>query len=160
MNKEEVYTFLKESGISFEVTEHNAVFTMEELDSIVLPYPEWNAKNLFIRDDKKSNYFLISVRGDKHVDLKSFRKRYNLRPLSFASADELLHDLGLMPGSVSPLGILNDNDRIVRFCLDEEFEHKKIGVHPNDNTATVWLQTSDLVNLIKEHGNSVEFVKI
>ena len=57
MNKQETYRFLKEHGISCEITEHKAVFNMEELDSVALPYPEWDAKNLFVRDDKKRNYY-------------------------------------------------------------------------------------------------------
>lgn len=68
----------------------------------------------------------------------------------------------LIPGAVTPLGILNDEERIVHFYLDEEFleEPSLIGVHPNDNTATVWLKTEDLIEIIKEHGNKVEIVKM
>lgn len=57
MNKESVYQFLREQDIPFETTEHKAVFNMEELTSVELPYPEWDAKNLFVRDDKKRNYY-------------------------------------------------------------------------------------------------------
>ena len=67
MNKEEVYQYLTERGISFEITNHKAVFNMDELDSVELPYPEWNGKNLFVRDDKKKNYYLITVKGNKLV---------------------------------------------------------------------------------------------
>lgn len=133
---------------------------MEELDSIELPYPEWDAKNLFVRDDKKRNYYLITVKGDKRVDLKEFRRKNGLRPLSFASADDLMTFTGLMPGSVTPLGLLNDAERRIHFYIDAAFTGNLIGVHPNDNTATVWLQADDLVNLIKEHGNEVEIVEI
>ena len=65
MNKEEIYQYLKKHQISYEVNEHKAVFNMGELDSVKLLYPEWDAKNLFVRDDKKRNYYLISVKGDK-----------------------------------------------------------------------------------------------
>ena len=74
MNKAETYQFLTEHGICYEVTEHKAVFNMEELDSVELPYPELDAKNLFVRDDKKKNYYLITVKGDKRVNLKEFGK--------------------------------------------------------------------------------------
>ncbi len=160
MNKAEVYRYLKEQNIQYEVTEHKAVFNMEELESIELLYPEWDAKNLFVRDDKKRNYYLITVKGDKRVDLKEFRKQHGLRVLSFASSDDLLAIMGLTPGSVTPLGILNDNECKVHFYLDIEFVGNKIGVHPNDNTATVWMQANDLMNLIREHGNEAEFVEI
>lgn len=69
--------------------------------------------------------------------------------------------LGLIPGAVTPLGILNDSERKVKFFLDEELVNGGlIGVHPNDNTATVWLKTTDLVYIIKEHGNDIEAVTI
>ena len=160
MNKAETYQYLTEHSIRYEVTEHKAVYNMEELDSIELPYPEYDAKNLFIRDDKKRNYYLITVKGDKRVDLKEFRKANGLKALSFASADDLAAILNLAPGSVTPLGILNDVDRRVHFFIDAEFVGNIIGVHPNDNTATVWMQATELVRLVRDHGNSVDIVEI
>lgn len=160
MDKTETYQYLTEHGIRYEVTEHGAVYSMQELDSVELPYPEYNAKNLFVCDDKKKNYYLITVRGNKRVDLKEFRRKYGLRPLSFASADSLMEIMGLLPGSVTPLGLLNDTECRVHFYLDSEFAGNQIGVHPNDNTATVWMQAEDLVQLIQEHGNEVDITKI
>lgn len=160
MNKEEIYQYLKHHDVEFEVNEHQAVFNMGELDSVDLAYPEWDAKNLFIRDDKKRHYYLISVKGDKRVDLKAFRKKYGLRALSFASENDLLTIMGLTPGSVTPLGLLNDADCKVHFYLDAEFVGNLIGVHPNDNTATVWLNADTLVDLIKAHGNDVDIVEL
>ncbi len=157
MDKTEIYHYLKEQKIEHEITEHKAVFNMEEMDSIELPYPEWNAKNLLVRDDKKRNYYLITVKGDKRVDLKGFRKQHGLRALSFASAEDLLDIMKLTPGSVTPLGILNDMEHRIHFFLDTEFAGNKIGVHPNDNTATVWMQADDLMKVIQEHGNAAEY---
>ena len=94
---------------------------MGELDPAKLPYPEWLAKNLFIRDDKKRNYYMITVKGEKRVDLKTFRREHGLRPLCFASAEDLQDILGLTPGSVTPLGLLNDKGNQVHFYMDEEF---------------------------------------
>lgn len=160
MNKAETYEFLNKSGVNYEITEHKAVFNMEELGEVKLPYPEFDAKNLFVRDDKKQNYYLITVKGDKRVNLKEFRKKYGLRNLSFASAEELMKIMGLTPGSVTPLGLLNDEGHIVKFYLDSEFNGTLIGVHPNDNTATVWLKSEDLIKIIKEHGNEVSLAEI
>ena len=160
MNKQEVYAYLTEQKISYEVMEHRAVFNMEDLDALELPYPEWDAKNLFVRDDKKRNYYLITVRGDKRVDLKDFRRKHGLRALSFASPDELFSIMKLIPGAVTPLGILNDEERRVHFYLDQEFQENKIGIHPNENTATIWLQADDLMRLILVHGNDAEVVEI
>lgn len=160
MNKTETYQYLTEHNIVYEVSEHKAVFNMEEAESLDLPYPECDAKNLFIRDDKKQNYYLITVKGDKRVDLKEFRKQHGLRALSFASPEELSAVMGLIPGAVTPLGILNDVERRVHFYLDKSFIGGKIGVHPNDNTATIWVQADELMDLIKKHGNAAEFTEL
>lgn len=160
MNKEETYAFLKENNIEFEAVEHKAVFNMEELGDVELPHPEWEAKNLFVRDDKKRNYYLITVKGAKRVDLKDFHKKHGLRPLTFASADDLLEIMKLTPGSVTPLGLLNDSECKVKLYLDAEFEDGMMGVHPNDNTATVYMKADDVLRLIIEHGNEAELAEI
>ncbi len=160
MTKQETYEYLTKHGVQYEVTEHEAVFNMEELDAVALPYPDRDAKNLFVRDDKKKNYYLITVRGDKRVDLKEFRKKHQLRNLSFASAEDLMSIMGLIPGAVTPLGLLSDEERKVTLYLDAAFGDGLAGVHPNDNTATVWLKAADIAQLISEHGNTVHIVDI
>ena len=162
MDKKDIYKLLDNLGIKYEITEHKAVFNMEELADIALPYPEAEAKNLFVRDDKKLNYYLITVKGSKRVDLKAFRKQNGTRPLTFASENELKSVMELIPGAVTPFGILNDRERKVKFFIDSEFTGSPglIGVHPNDNTATVWLSTDDLINIIKNHGNSVYSIEL
>ncbi|WP_161841293.1 prolyl-tRNA synthetase associated domain-containing protein [Candidatus Enterococcus huntleyi] len=162
MGKAEIYAYLAQRGIWYEVTEHPAVYNMAELSTLVLPYPEADAKNLFLRDDKKRNYYLVTVKGEKRVDLKEFRKAQGTRPLSFASAEELAERMGLTPGAVSPLGILNDHAGQVQLVIDDELAKGagRVGVHPNDNTATVWLRTADLVKMIEEHGNPVTYMRL
>ena len=85
---------------------------------------------------------------------------HGLRNLSFASADDLMSIMKLIPGAVTPLGLLEDEDRKVILYLDASFGDGLIGVHPNDNTASVWLKASDLVKVIEEHGNTVHIVEI
>ena len=139
MDKIEIYHYLKRQNIA---------------------YPEWGAKNLFVRDDKKRNYYLITMKGNKRVDLKAFRRQRGLRALSFAAAEELFDIMKLIPGAVTPLGILNDAEHRVQVFMDVEFVGNKIGVHPNDNTATVWMQADDLMKIIQKHGNTVEYACI
>ena len=69
---------------------------------------------------------------------------------------------GLTAGSVSPFGVLNDQGRRVEVFLDREFfdDPGMIGVHPNDNTATVWMRTEDWAAVIEGHGNKVEMVSV
>lgn len=160
MDKAAVYDFLNDQEIEYEVTDHKAVYDMAELAEIDLPYPEADAKNLFIRDDKKRQYYLISVQGDKRVDLKAFRDQFNTRRLSFGSDKDLLALMGLTPGAVSPLGLLNDHDLKIAYYLDRQLvaDDHLIGVHPNENTATIWLKGQDLVDLIEANGHSVTVV--
>ena len=162
MNKQEIYDFIKNKNIWYEITEHKAVFNMDELSEIEIPYPEYDAKNLFVRDDKKRNFYLITVKGNKRVNLKEFRNNNGTRPLSFASEQDLMNIMNLIAGSVTPLGLLNDKYLKVAFYLDKDFLNDKqiIGVHPNNNTATLWLKVEDLIDIIKEHGNRVNVVEL
>lgn len=157
MNKQEIYNLLRSRGLWFEVTEHEAVFDMAGLAHIDLPYPQADAKNLFVRDDRKQRYFLLTVPGNRRVDLRAFRSAHGTRSLSFASPEELLAILGLTPGAVTPLGLLHDTEHRAELFVDESFTAPPgiIGVHPNDNTATVWMQTADLIALLREQGCSV-----
>lgn len=159
-DKTAVHDFLDNLGIRYEAVTHKAVFNMEELSAISFPHPEAVAKNLFVCDDKKQNYYLISIKGDKRINLKTFRRTYGTRPLSLAHEDDLKNILGVAPGAVSPLGILNDSERKVSFYIDEDFTKPPsvIGIHPNDNTETLWLATADLVRIITRHGNTVRIV--
>lgn len=162
MNKEEIYEYIKSKNKWYEITNHKAVFSMSEVDNVDLPYKECDAKNLFVRDDKHKNYYLITVKGDKRVNLKEFRLKNSTRPLSFANEEELMNILKVVPGSVSPFGILNDKESKVKFFIDKDFydEPVIIGVHPNENIATIWLKTQDLIDIIKEHKNEVYIVGI
>ena len=162
MNKNEIYEYLKSKNIWYEITEHQAVYNMRDLEKINIPYKEGNAKNLFLHDDKKENYYLITVKGSKKVDLKKFRTDNNTRPLSFASEEELKSILNLTKGSVTPLGTLNDKDRKTKIYIDEELliPNNIIGVHPNDNTASIWLKTTDLINILKDNNVTVNIIKL
>ena len=162
MNKQEIYTYLQNKGYWHEITEHPAVYNMAEVAELEMPYPESDAKNLFVRDDKRRNYYLITVMAHKKVNLKDFKKNYGTRSLTFASPEELMDIMGLIPGAVTPLGVLNDTEHKVKVYLDKDFlnEPKRIGVHPNDNTATVWLHTEDLMEIIQSHGTELECVEL
>lgn len=161
MTKDRIYALLAERTLWHEVTEHPAVFNMAKVAQVPLPYPDSNAKNLFLRDDKKTHYYVVTVKGDERVNLKALRHRLGTRALCFASNEDLADKLGLFPGAVTPLGLLNNRDADVALYVDRRLATPDlIGLHPNDNTATVWMKTTDLMALIREHGNPVDWVTL
>lgn len=159
--KEDVKRFLDEKGIDYTWFDHVAVYTIEEMMALGLEKEKDIAKNLFLRDAKGKRHFLVVIREDKRADLKSLGEKIGVGRLSFASEERLEKYLGLKKGSVTPFGILNDENRAVEVIFDEDF-HKTgvIGVHPNDNTASVFMAFSDLEKLVKEHGNDVKFLSL
>ena len=162
MNKQDIFCYLDNRNIHYEVTEHKPVYNMAELNEVILPHPDALAKNIFVCDDKKREYYLITVKGNKRVNLKDFRKEYGTRRLTFADENDMRELLGLSPGSVTPLGLLNDKECKVHFFLDKDFLSIPliIGIHPNDNTATIWLSTNDLMSILKKHGNEVQLIEV
>lgn len=162
--KTEVLECLERQHIAYELTEHGEVRDMSALARMeeMACHPGALAKNLLVCDGKKSQYRLLVVKGDKRIDLKAFRRDQGTRRLTFAAAEDLMGLMGLVSGEVSPFGVLNDERRVVHVCIDADFlgDSSVIGVHPNDNTATVWLALEDLVGVIEGHGNEVSFVRL
>jgi len=158
---QEICDLLDDREIGFKIIEHAAVYTIDDL--LALHWPDTDtddvAKNLFVRDDKKRNYYLLVVRRDRKVELKSVKETIGSGPLGFASEKDLDSILGLTKGSVTPFGIINDEARKVKVIFDNTFRNSTIGVHPNENTATVFLRAADLAKIIKQHGSTVEFVE-
>ncbi len=157
--KQEVRAFLDEKGIQYEWVEHKAVFTIAEMEELGLESMDEIAKNLFLRDQKGKRHFLVVIKGEKQANLKELGELLGVGKLSFASEERLEKYMGLKKGSVSPLGILNDTDCAVEVFFDSDFVNmEKIGVHPNENTASVYLSAKDLLEIIREHGNKLEIV--
>lgn len=151
-SRDDVLSLLREKGIAYESVHHAAVFSIPEMEESGVPHGERIAKNLFLRDDKKRCYYLVSVRNDRHVDLKALRHIIGSRPLSFASEDDLHSILGLGRGEVTPFGLLNDTEHRAAYILDSFFSDGIIGIHPNDNTETVFIPAAELLAIMKENG--------
>jgi len=159
LGKQEIRAFLDEKGLKYEWIEHEAVYTIEDMVRLGLEENKDVAKNLFLRDQKGKRHFLIVIRADKQANLKELGENLGIGKLSFASEERLEKYMKLKKGAVTPLGVLNDENCAVEVFFDEDFlEMEKIGVHPNDNTASVYLKTEDLLGIIREHGNSLEIV--
>lgn len=99
---------------------------------------------------RKQNYYLITVKGEKRVNLKSFSEGAGDAEFKLCVSRGSDGALGLILGAVTPLGVLNDETRSVKVFLDQDFlqEPGLVGVHPNENTATVWLKAEDLIWII------------
>ena len=146
MTKQETYDYLRAHGVDFEITEHPAVFNMEECAAVDMPYPEDDAKNLLVRDDKKRSYYLITVRCGKRVDLKEFQRRHGTRRLSFASPEDMEQYLDCTPGSSSVMGLANDKENKVQLLMDEDVvKGEFLGCHPCINTSSLKLYTKDVL---------------
>lgn len=159
--QEKVFERLKELGIKYEVTNHPAVFTIEEMDNLNITQEGDVCKNLFLRDDKGKRHFLVVLEKDKKADLKSLQSQLGCSRLGFASEERLSQYLQLKKGEVTPLGIMNDPGAFVEVVLDKDLiGRNKLGVHPNDNTATVWLSFEALKKIIEGNGNKIHFVAI
>lgn len=159
--KQQVYDKLNELGIKYDVEEHEAAFTIEDIDRLGLFKRGVGCKNLFLRDGSGKRHFLLVAPEHKSVDLKSVREQIGSSRLSFGSAERLDKCLKLTQGSVSPFGVLNDKDCCVELVFDEDLKGEScVGFHPNINTATVWLSFEDLIKVIEDNGNSIKYVSL
>ena len=159
--KEKVFDFLQQSGIAYEVSEHPAVYTMEEMEQLGLDKLGTIPKNLFVRDGKGRQHFLITAAADTHIDLKALGEKLGVKKLSFASAERLQQYLGVTAGCVSPFGVLNDTQNAVTVIFDSKLAGLlKLGVHPNVHNATVWLSFENLCKAIQKAGNTIQVIEI
>ena len=161
LTKADIYRLLDERDIEYQAVEHPPVFTVEEAERLAkLPFAAHEAKNLFLRDPKHRNYYLVTVPDHKQVDLKVLQERLGSKRLSFASADDLAEKIGIYPGSVTPFAALNDKTRTVNVALDADFERWGwIGCHPCSNTASVHVPTAKLEALLRDHGSPFSYIE-
>ena len=160
-DRDTVFDKLDELKIKYSVIEHPPVYTIEEMDILGIFDGVNICKNLFVRNEKGDKHYLIVVSKDKQVNLKNISAKIPESRLSFASEERLMKYLGLKKGEVTPLGIINDKEHSVIIIIDNDLDGKKpLGVHPNDNTATVVLSFFDLIKYIKSFGNKFSVTAI
>ncbi len=143
--KQRVYDALDKLNIKYEAVEHEPVYTMEDMDRLGLSKKGTLCKNLFLRDAKGKRHFLVTADENTKVDLKDLGRKLGAGNLSFASEERLEKYLGLKQGSVTPFGLMNDTSHAVEFFIDKSLSRcKSLGIHPLENTATVFLSFKDL----------------
>lgn len=146
--------------LSYGCVEHAAVYTIDDMRELDFPENARIAKNLFLRDAKGKRHFLVVVDADQPVDLKALEGKLGSTKLSFASDERLKKHLGLEKGAVSPLGLVNDTGHAVEVYVDQALRHcDAIGIHPNDNTATVFLSCKDLLAFAEKTGHEISFIR-
>ncbi len=159
--KDAIYAKLEELGIGYTVTEHEAAFTVEQAEILYGHLEGGHSKNLFLRNKKGRQHYLIVAESHRPVDLKMVRGLVDESSLSFASPERLMTHLGLTPGSVSPFGLLNDAQRHVQVLLDRGLmKHADLNFHPNVNTATLTLSTADFRRYLAHLGHQVREVDL
>lgn len=159
--RQDVYDCLNQMGLEYTVTEHPAVFSIEELENLGISLKGDVCKNLFLRDSAGKRHFLVTMPKDKVVPLKALQQKLETSRLSFASQERLAKYLKLVPGEVTPFGIINDEEQVVELVFDAALEGNPcLGVHPNDNTATVWISFCDLYRFAEARGNRIHMVAL
>lgn len=153
---------LDTAHVEYQLHEHPAVFTVEEAMEYCAHFPGSHVKNLFLRNEKKTKYWLITVMEQKRVDLSLLAKTLSGGRLSFANHHDLQAMLGVTPGSVTPLAIINDHAKRVNLIFDQDLlQEEYINIHPMENTSTITLKLSNLKHFIEHnHHIKIEFLII
>lgn len=157
----DIYQFLAEHDIAYERHDHPAVFTCEEADRLVPELPAAKTKNLFLRDKKGRRHFLVVVGYEKVVDLKMLAPLLGVNRLALASAERLQRHLGVDPGAVTILAVVNDADRAVDVVIDKKlWSSKAFRCHPLVNTSTLVVSKEGLERFLDITGHRPHLIEI
>ncbi len=153
-NRLVLFNLLDQLGIKTTTIEHPPLFTVADSQNLRGEISGGHTKNLFLKD-KKDNIFLVTVDENAVVDLKSIHHKIGASSrVSFGKPELLQELLGVLPGSVTVFGVINDRDHRVKVVIDETlFEHDKINAHPLTNTATTSIMTEDLLKFLDATGH-------
>jgi len=156
-----VYQKLEELNIEYENHDHPAVFTSEEATKYWKDIKGAHCKNLFLRNHKGNQHYLVVVGFHKQVQLKAMEKTIGATRLSFASEKRLDKYLKIKPGSVSPFGLINDVENHVKVILDTELENAAfVNFHPNINTSTLTISINAFKEFLNWSGNEYRFLEL
>ncbi|MBI3927968.1 MAG: prolyl-tRNA synthetase associated domain-containing protein [Armatimonadetes bacterium] len=160
--KARIYDFLERHGIRYQRCDHLPVYTCEEAERLVPELPGTRTKNLFLRDRKGKRHFLVSVGYEKQVDLKALCGALGADKLSLGSPERLEKYLGVEPGSVTLLGVVNDRESpAVEVVLDRVlWEAPALCCHPLVNTATLVIPIQDVRRLLELTGHTPRVIDV
>lgn len=148
-------------GIEYTRVDHPAVFTCEESEKVVPPLPGARTKNLFLRDKKGRRHLLVVAAQDKRVDLRSLGELLDARGLMLASDERLSSHLGVTPGAVSILALVNDTALAVELIIDRDvWSAGAVLAHPLVNTATLALPLEGLQRFLRDCGHEPRVIDV
>lgn len=152
--RQELMSRLAELGIAVTTIEHEPVFTVAESERLHRELPGGHTKNLFLKD-AKGRIWLVIAEAHTPIDLKSLPKAIGSARLSFGKPDLLMEVLGVAPGSVTALALINDTGRRVSVVVDARLmEYETINCHPLVNSATTSLRRDDLMRFMAACGHA------
>lgn len=154
-----VYDLLERLGIGFERVDHEAAMTVECLEPVDRALGIHICKNLFLCNAQKTHFYLLMMPGNKVFRTKDLSAQINSSRLSFADAENMERLLGLKPGAVSVLGLMNDSERQVRLLIDRDvLAGDFIGCHPCVNTSSLKLRLTDVLEKFLPHTGHVPVI--
>jgi Ala-tRNA(Pro) deacylase len=159
--EEDLLARFADLGLTVETHRHAPVFTVAQAKALRGELPGAHTKNLFLKD-KKGALWLVVAMEDRQIDLKELRHRIGSAPLSFASADVLREVLGVEPGSVTPLALINDREMRTAVVLDAEMMTVRpvLNFHPLANNATTAIRPDDLLSFIRSCGHTPRIIDL
>ena len=147
-----VYELLDKLKIPYERIDHDAADTMEACELVDEKLGVTMCKNLFLRNQQKTTFFLLLIPGDKKFMTKDLSKQLGISRLSFAEPEYMEKYLDITPGSVSVLGLMNDKDWYVDLLIDKDvLDAEYIGCHPCINTSSHKIKTQDILKKFLKH---------
>ena len=151
--RHEILARLAALGIEQRTTQHPPVFTVDEARRYTRDIPGGHCKNLFLKD-KRDRLWLVTCLDEQPVDLNRLSKVLGAARFSFGRAELLQAVLGVAPGSVTPLAIVNDTVGRVTPVLDTKLlGHEWVNCHPLQNDATTTLRSRDLLAFVRYTGH-------
>ena len=155
LTKKELLNKLDMGKYPYDLHNHEALFTVDDSQNKRGNIYGAHSKNLFLKN-KKKNFYLFSCLEKTKIELKKISTNLSLGNISFAKEEYLKKYLGVIPGSVTPFGLLNDKDCEVKFFFDKGFlSQETVNFHPLVNTATISLKTQDFINFLVENNKKV-----
>ncbi len=161
MLNQPIYQALEELNISFQRIDHVPVYTNEQARELIPSTKGVSAKNLFLRDKKGKRHLLVMLDDTKELDLLNLAEQIHSTRLSFASSERLKQHLGVDPGAVSPLALINDLPHNVELWIDRDlWNDGYIQCHPLVNTSTLILSVADLDRFFQHTGHEVQIFDV